>query len=67
MRTVEEQFEDVPHDMECYIDTEGNVNGFAFGLNWSGAIEDECTAKYRKLSRSIESEGRGEVWQTGGG
>ncbi|MDX8339348.1 glycoside hydrolase family 3 N-terminal domain-containing protein [Draconibacterium sp. IB214405] len=46
METVEAQFEDVPRDMECHIDSEGNTYDFAFGLNWSGVIEDERTAKY---------------------
>jgi beta-glucosidase len=46
METVEEQFEDVPRDMECHIDTEGNTYDFAFGLNWSGVIIDSRTAKY---------------------
>lgn len=48
MKTVEEQLEDVPHDMECHADTEGHVYDFGFGLNWSGVIEDERTAKYKK-------------------
>ncbi|WP_211749767.1 glycoside hydrolase family 3 N-terminal domain-containing protein [Paenibacillus sp. Marseille-Q4541] len=48
MRTVEEQFEDVAHDMECHVDSENHVYDFAFGLNFSGVIEDERTAKYRK-------------------
>ncbi|KIL41443.1 beta-glucosidase [Gordoniibacillus kamchatkensis] len=48
MKTVEEQFEDVAHDMECHVDTEGNTYDFAFGLNWSGVIEDERTKKYKK-------------------
>ncbi|WP_339221903.1 glycoside hydrolase family 3 N-terminal domain-containing protein [Paenibacillus sp. FSL W7-1332] len=48
MRTVEEQFEDVAHDMECHVDTEKHVYDFAFGMNWSGLIEDERTMKYRK-------------------
>lgn len=48
MKTVEEQLEDVPHDMECYIDSEGNTYDFAFGLNWSGAINDQRVAKYGK-------------------
>lgn len=48
MKTVEEQFEDVPFDMECYIDTEGNVYDFGFGLNWSGQIKDERYKKYIK-------------------
>ncbi len=46
METVEAQFEDVPRDMECYVDSAGNVYDFAFGLNWSGVISDARTAKY---------------------
>ncbi|WP_208588925.1 glycoside hydrolase family 3 protein [Gracilibacillus suaedae] len=48
METVEKQCEDVPHDMECYVDEEGNKYDFAFGLNWDGIIRDERTEKYRK-------------------
>ncbi|MEH7545826.1 glycoside hydrolase family 3 protein [Neobacillus vireti] len=48
MKTVEEQLEDVAHDMECHVDTEGNEYDFAFGLNWSGKIQDERTEKYQK-------------------
>ncbi len=44
---VEEQFEDVPRDMECYTDAEGNTYDFAFGLNWSGVINDERVNKYK--------------------
>lgn len=47
MKTVELQFEDVPRDMEPYIDSEGNAYDFAFGLNWSGVIQDERVAKYK--------------------
>lgn len=46
METVEAQFEDVPQDMECYVDSEGNTYDFAFGLNWAGQISDERTATY---------------------
>lgn len=46
MSTVEKQQEDVPFDMECHRDTEGNVYDFAYGLNWSGVIKDARTAKY---------------------
>jgi beta-glucosidase len=46
MKTVEEQFEDVPLDMECHVDTEGNTYDFAFGMNWQGSISDERTARY---------------------
>lgn len=47
MKTVEEQFEDVPRDMKCYIDSDGNVYDFAFGLNWKGVINDSRVRKYR--------------------
>lgn len=47
METVEAQFEDVPRDMKCYVDENGNTYDFAFGLNWSGTISDERTAKYK--------------------
>jgi hypothetical protein len=30
MKTVEEQYEDVPRDMECHTETEGNTYDFAF-------------------------------------
>jgi beta-glucosidase len=46
METVEAQFEDVPRDMECHVDSDGNTYDFAFGLNWSGVINDARTAKY---------------------
>lgn len=46
MKTVEEQLEDVPYDMECHVDTDGNIYNFAFGLNWSGQIKDERFQKY---------------------
>lgn len=46
MATVEKQQEDVPFDMECHQDTEGNVYDFAFGLNWSGVIKDARTENY---------------------
>ena len=46
MEAVEAQLEDVPRDMECYTDAAGNTYDFAFGLNWSGKIDDERTAKY---------------------
>ena len=48
MKTVEEQYEDVSHDMNCYVDSEGNIYDFAFGLNWAGVINDTRTAKYKK-------------------
>ncbi len=48
MQTVEKQFEDVPHDLQCYKDSEGHVYDFGFGLNWKGVINDARTAKYKK-------------------
>ena len=46
MRTVEEQYEDVPHDMRPLVDGDGNAWDFAFGLNWKGRIEDNRTKTY---------------------
>jgi beta-glucosidase len=48
MRTVEEQQEDVPHDMRPLVDADGHAWDFAYGLNWTGVIEDARTAKYRR-------------------
>lgn len=47
MEAVEASLEDVPRDVECYTDSEGNTYEFGFGLNWSGVIEDERTKTYR--------------------
>lgn len=49
MKTVEEQCEDLPFDMECYCDADGNMYDFAFGLNWGGVISDWRTKKYGRL------------------
>ena len=46
MKTVEEQCEDVPRDMRCYTDSEGNTYDFAYGLNWKGQINDRRVKKY---------------------
>ena len=46
MRTVELNKEDVPFDLECYKDGDGNIYDFGFGLNWSGVIKDWRTEKY---------------------
>ena len=48
MKTVEEQFEDLPFDMVCYKDADGNTYDFGYGLNWSGVISDARTRKYTK-------------------
>ncbi|MNY72850.1 hypothetical protein D3C86_2114990 [compost metagenome] len=53
MRTVEEQHEDVPHDMSVYVDSAGHAYDFAYGLNWSGVIKDDRTAKYGKRLSSM--------------
>ena len=47
MKTVEEQCEDLPCDMRCYTDSDGNSWDFAFGLNWKGTITDKRTKRYR--------------------
>lgn len=50
MDTVEQQQEDVPQDVTCYKDTEGNTYDFGFGMNWKGPINDARTKKYVKKS-----------------
>ncbi len=47
MTTVEKQFEDVPRDMEPFMDSEGNIYDFAYGLNWKGVINDERVKKHK--------------------
>jgi beta-glucosidase len=47
MKTVEEQAEDTPRDMVCYKDADGNTYDFAYGLNWSGIINDERVQRYK--------------------
>jgi beta-glucosidase len=49
MKTVELQKEDVPYDMKCHVDSEGNIYDFGFGLNWNGVIKDERVEKYNKV------------------
>jgi beta-glucosidase len=46
METVERQLEDVPFDMEVYIDSENHAYDFTFGMNWSGVIADERVKQY---------------------
>lgn len=48
METVEQQLEDVPHDMKVHVDTEGNAYDFGFGLNWKGVINDKRVTTYKK-------------------
>lgn len=47
MDAVEVQLDDVPRDMECYVDAASNTYDFAFGLNWSGVINDERVSTYK--------------------
>jgi beta-glucosidase len=53
METVEQQLEDVPHDMKVFIDSEGNAYDFAFGLNWKGTINDKRVAAYKKKTPKL--------------
>lgn len=48
MATVEKNCEDVPGDLECYTDSEGNTYDFAFGLNWEGPIDDARTKRFQR-------------------
>ncbi|WP_093824678.1 glycoside hydrolase family 3 protein [Spirosoma endophyticum] len=54
MKTVETQAEDVPRDMKCYVDADGNTYDFGFGLNWKGVIQDARTAKYKQSTLSLK-------------
>lgn len=47
MKTVEEQNEDTPGDMNCYVDSNDSRYDFGFGLNWKGVINDERVLKYK--------------------
>lgn len=47
METVEKQAEDVPFDLECHKDNEGNIYDFGFGMNWTGVITDERIKRYK--------------------
>ena len=47
METVETQAEDMPRDMRPYRDADGHLYDFAYGMNWSGVIDDERVEKYR--------------------
>ena len=47
METVEKQCEDVPHDMEVYVDEENHSYSFAYGMNFDGVINDERVRKYK--------------------
>lgn len=53
MKTVEEQKEDVPHDMQPYIDSDGHVYDFGYGMNWKGVINDARTARYKKAIKAF--------------
>jgi beta-glucosidase len=46
MSVVEKQYEDKPHDMKPYKDTQGHLYDFGYGLNWKGVIRDARTIKY---------------------
>lgn len=46
MNTVELQLEDIARDCDPYVDAQGNTYDFAYGLNWSGVIQDERVEKY---------------------
>jgi len=48
METVEKHCEDLPFDIKPYTDSCGNRYDFAFGMNWSGVIDDERVKKYKK-------------------
>ncbi|OCN05201.1 cell wall anchor protein [Erysipelotrichaceae bacterium MTC7] len=46
MDTVEANYEDIAFDLDCYVDSQGNTYDFAYGLNWSGIIDDARVKEY---------------------
>jgi len=46
MNAVERQNEDVPRDVDVFVCSRDNGFDFAFGLNWSGRIQDARTERY---------------------
>lgn len=48
MAAIERHCEDLPHDIEPYVDADGNTYKFGYGLNFAGTIHDERTEKYVK-------------------
>jgi beta-glucosidase len=54
MKNVELQDEDIPHDMICYTDANGNTYNFGFGLNWKGVISDARTERYANIIKRPE-------------
>lgn len=53
MAAVEKQLEDVPRDLDCYVDSEGHKYDFGFGLNWKGIISDTRTDRYHQGDQSL--------------
>jgi len=48
MATVEANMEDLPGDMQCYEDADAHTYDFAYGLNWSGVINDTRTQRFKR-------------------
>ena len=46
MRACYTSATDTPRDLDCYTDANGSTYDFGFGMNWSGVISDDRTAKY---------------------
>ena len=47
MEAVEKQLEDVPHDIDVYVDEENHGYCFSYGMNFDGVINDERVKKYK--------------------
>lgn len=47
MDAIEEHCEDKPHDIRPYVDSDGNVYEFGYGLGYHGRIADERTERYK--------------------
>jgi beta-glucosidase len=51
MLTVEQQMEDVPHDMKVHVDSEGHAYDFGYGLSYKGVIQDKRNTRYKRTAR----------------
>lgn len=50
METVEMQYDDVPFNMVCHADSEGNIYDYGFGLNFSSMSSAWRTEQYGESS-----------------
>lgn len=47
METVEQHCEDLPFDLACYVDSEGHVWDFGFGMDVRGVLDQQSVLPYQ--------------------